>query len=170
MKSLKFSRLFLYVLLGGCLAVLLGACGSSAGSGPTTSAATSPIATATQATTVPTVTATPTQAVTPPAKLTVTITCGGTKQNGYGVDVIHGKVCAQTISGATLMIQVIYCAGKPDPSSVLQGSVTADAKGFYQWNWTPQPDCKGQPTWSWKVTMTTQLNGQTANASEQGMA
>src|SRR5215471_9722233 len=75
------------------LAVLLVACGSSVGTGTTTSSGTSPTATATQATLVPTVTASPTHVVTPPAKLTVAIACGGTKQNGYGVDVIHGKVC-----------------------------------------------------------------------------
>jgi len=170
MKSLKFSRRFLYLLLAGGLAVLLGACGSNATSGTTTAAGTSLTATTTQATTVPTSTASPAKAVTPPTKLNVAIVCGGTKQNGYGVDVIHGKVCAQTMPGATLAIQVIYCAGKPDPSSVLQGGVTADAKGFYQWNWTPQPDCKGQPIWEWKVTVTAQLNGQTATASDQGMA
>jgi hypothetical protein len=85
------------------------------------------------------------------------------------VDVIHGKVCAQTLPGATLTIQVIYCAGKPDPSSVLQGSVTADAKGFYQWNWAPQPDCNGQSIWGWKVIVTAQLNGETASENYQGI-
>ena len=170
MKSNKFSRHFLGLLLGSCLIVVLGACGSSAGSGTTMGAGTSPTATATQATTVPTVTASPTRVVTPPTRLNVAIACAGTKQNGYGVDVIHGKVCAQTLAKTTLSIQVIYCDGKPDPSHVLQGTVTANANGFYEWDWTPQPDCKGQPIWAWKVTITAQLNGQTANASDQGMA
>lgn len=169
MLSLKFSRRFLCLLLGVSLAVLLAACGSSVGTGTTTSSGTSPTATATQATPVPTVTASPTNVVTPPAKLTVAIACGGTKQNGYGVDVIHGKVCAQTLAKATLSIQVAYCDGKPDPSPILQGTVTANANGFYEWNWTPQPDCKGQPIWSWKVTVTAQLNGQTATGSDVGM-
>jgi hypothetical protein len=168
MKSNKFYRHFLGLLLVGCLAVVLGACGSAAGSGTTTGAGT-PL-TATGATTVPTVTASPTRIVTPPPHLNVTIACAGTKQNGYGVDVIHGKVCAQTLANATLSIQVIYCNGKPDPGHVLQGTVTANANGFYAWNWTPQPDCKGQPIWAWKVTITALLNGQTANATNQGMA
>jgi hypothetical protein len=86
------------------------------------------------------------------------------------VDVIHGKVCAQTAANATLSIQVSYCNGKLDPSQALQGTVTANANGFYEWNWTPQPDCKGQPIWAWKVTVIAQLNGQTANATSQGMA
>ena len=155
MKTLTCSRRLLYLLLGG-LAVLLGACASHAAQGPTTGVATSPTATATQGTAISTLTASP-------PKLTVVITCGGTKQNGYGMDVIHGKVCAQTMPAATLTIQVFYC-GKPDPSSVLQGSVMADSSGFYQWNWTPQPDCQGQPIAGWEVTVTAQLNGQTAHA------
>ena len=172
MLPLQFSRRFLSLLLGVFLAVLLVACGSSVGTGTTTSSGTSPTATATQATPFPTatVTASPTHVVTPPAKLTVAIACGGTKQNGYGVDVIHGKVCAQTLANATLSIQVNYCDGKPDPSPILQRTVTANTDGFYEWNWTPQPDCKGQPIWSWKVTVTAHLNGQTATESNQGMA
>ena len=170
MQSNKFSRHFLGMLLVGCLSVVLGACGSSAGPGTTTGAGTSPTATATRAITLPTVTASPTRVVTPSTRLNVAIACAGTKQNGYGMDVIHGKVCAQTLAKATLSIQVIYCGGKPDPSQVLQGTVTADTNGFYEWNWTPQPDCKGQRIWAWKVTITAQLNGQTANATNQGMA
>jgi len=161
MKTLKFSRRLLYLLLGG-LAVLLGACDSHTTGGSTTGASTSPTATATQVTVASTSTAAP-------PKLTVAITCGGTKKNGYGIDVNHGKVCAETLPGATLTIQVFYC-GKLDPSGVLQGSVTADANGFYQWNWTPQPDCQGQSITGWQVLVTAQLNSQTANSNYQGIA
>jgi hypothetical protein len=168
MRSPKFLRRLLSLLLGGGLAVVLIACGSPAGSGTTTSSGTSP--TAIQPTTVRTATTSPTQVVTPPVKLTVAIACGGTKQNGYGVDVIHGKVCAQTLAKAILSIQVTYCNGKPDPTPALQGTVIANANGFYEWNWTPEPDCKGQPIWAWKVTVLAQFNGQTATESNQGMA
>ena len=162
-----FSRRFLSLLSGCCLLVLLSACGSSGIPDTTTGSGTSPTVPV-KATTLPTTT--PTKLVTPTSKLTVTITCGGTKQDGYGLDVAHGKVCAQTLPGANLSIQVVYCNGKPDPSGVLQGSVTADANGFHQWNWTPQPDCKGQSIWGWTVTVTAQLNGQTATASSQATA
>jgi|SRR5690348_11767909 len=170
MKTIQFSCRLLSGLVVGCLAVVLAACGSNASSGTTVGAGTSPTTTAPQATTVPTRVASPTTAVTASPKLNVAIECGGTKQGGYGVDVIHGKVCAQTLPGAILTIRVIYCAGQPDPSSVLQGSVMADARGFYQWSWMPHPDCKGQPIWEWQVTVMAQLHGQTATASQQGMA
>lgn len=161
MQFSTFSRRFLGLLLGG-LAILLGACGTQVISGPATGTGTPPAATATPATVVLTPTASS-------PKLKVAITCGGTKQNEYRLDVTHGKVCAQTMPRATLTVQVLYC-GKPDPSRVLQGSVTADSSGFYQWNWTPQPDCGGQPIWGWTVTVTAQLHGQTASASSQGLS
>jgi len=168
MLPFQFSRRFLCLLLGVSLAVLLTACGSFVDTGATTSSGTSSIATTAQAAPIPTITVSPTDIVTTPARLIVAIACGGTKQNGYGVDMIHGKVCAQTLAKATLSIQVTYCNGKPDPSRVLQGTVTADATGFYAWNWTPQPDCKGQPIWSWKAMVTAQLNGQIVTGSSQG--
>ncbi|MEO8953210.1 MAG: hypothetical protein ABI396_04010 [Ktedonobacteraceae bacterium] len=55
-------------------------------------------------------------------------------------------------------------------SAVLQKSATADANGFYEWDWTPQPDCKGQPIWAEKVMVMALFHGQTASQMYVGMA
>lgn len=170
MSTTRYQR-FLPKCLGCCLVVLFAACSSISSSGTTAGSDRSPVATTvkpTQVTVIPTTS--PIKTVTPRTKLAVTIACNNNKQDGYGLDVAHGKACAQTLPGATLSIQVIYCEGQPDPGKVLQGSVTADAHGFHEWDWTPQPDCKGRPIWGWKVTVTAQLNGQTATEVSQAMA
>jgi len=69
-----------------------------------------------------------------------------------------------------LKIQVNFCQGKPDPSSILQKKATADANGFYEWDWTPQPDCKGRPIWAEKVVVMAVFHGQTASNTYVGMA
>jgi hypothetical protein len=110
----------------------------------------------------------PAQAPTTPlaGPLKLSLSCSGPGgRDGFSATNAHARACVYTTPGAKLAITVNFCHGKPDPSSALQGSVIADASGFHEWSWTPQPDCKGQPIWGWSVTITAQLNGSSATIS-----
>jgi len=108
-------------------------------------------------------TPTPTQ-VTP---LTLEIRCHDSGAGGFYVlgGGTHGRVCVQTAPGAVLTITVRFCNGAPDPSSELKRTVYADSKGYYEWNWTPQPDCKERPIWKGDVVVKAQLHGHTTSLS-----
>src|SRR5713101_438876 len=140
-------------LLGGCLLLLLAACGSTTGSNavstPTSTANPGPTAT-------PLVTATPipTQIL----KLTVTFGCKTGLKEGFYADQSHAFACVHTLPGASLTISVSYCSGNSDQSSSLKGTFTADSTGYYEWNWKPQAPCQSGPAyWSGKATVTTML-------------
>lgn len=147
--------------------LLLAACSDAT---TTTNATPTPSVTAKIATSTAIATQSPTATKAPSTPLWLYISCGDVKANGYGVDVEHGKVCAFTRPGARLTIKVTYCNGQPDPSSVLQKPELANEHGYYRWLWTPQPDCKGQPIWSYNATVTASLNGQTISESVSAMA
>src|SRR5437868_647920 len=72
--------------------------------------------------------------------------CNDSRAGGFYVDRIgtRARVCVQTAPEAALTITVRFCNGAPDPSRELKGAVHADSKGYYEWNWKPQPDCKGR--------------------------
>ena len=92
----------------------------------------------------------PTQ-TTSPAKLVLTFECKG-EFNPSGT---HEHVCVRTFPGASLTITVRYCTGSVDQSPALKGIFTADHTGFYEWSWTPQATCQGNPpgaTGFWKGT------------------
>ena len=178
-------RSFAFVCLGVGLLILSTACASGAPSSSqlATSSSTMGVNTKSQAeptvspavlkpTQVPTARPTlsqPTQApepALPAGPLKLSLSCSGPGgSDGFSVTNTHARACVYTTPGAKLAITVNFCNGKPDPSSVLQGSVIADASGFHEWIWTPQPDCKGQPIWGWSVTVTAKLNGSSATVS-----
>lgn len=151
----------LLFLFSGCsFIVLIAACGSASSS---YAASLKPTATPTHK---PAITATATSRV----PLTLTFSCGGAKGDGVQANDAHAKVCVHTLPAATLAIKVSFCKGRLDPSHELQGSFLADAHGFYQWQWTPQPDCKGQPIWAWDVSVTAKLDQQTLTITDSAMA
>ncbi len=140
-------------LLGTSLLLLFAACGSPTTPGEGNSANFTPTPT----------TPTPTRA----APLTLEIRCHDSGAGGFYVlgGGTHGRVCVQTSPGAALTIAVRFCNGAPDPSSELKGTVYADSKGYYEWIWTPQPDCKGRPIWKGEAVVKAQLHGHTTSLS-----
>jgi hypothetical protein len=105
---------------------------------------------------------TPSSHVTP---LTLDFRCNESRAGGFYVNNSQAKVCVQTAPHATLTITVRFCNGAIDPSDELKGSVKADSTGYYEWNWKPQPDCKGRPIWKGNVEVKAQLDGQTTSHS-----
>ncbi len=77
----------------------------------------------------------------------------------------HARVCVQTAPGAALTITVKFCNGAPDPSRELKGTVHPDSNGYYEWNWKPQPDCKGGYVWRGEAIVKAQLHGQSTSLS-----
>ena len=78
----------------------------------------------------------------------------------------QAHACVYTSPGAHLTIQVSFCGNKPDTSSALQGTFTANGSGFYEWIWKPQASCLSARS----TTVTAQLNGQSAVVSEGSSA
>jgi hypothetical protein len=101
-------------------------------------------------------TATPTQAT----ALTLDFKCRENPAGGFYVNTSQGRVCVQTVPGAALTITVRFCNGAPDPSNELKGTVYADSKGYYEWSWKPQPDCKSAHIWKGDAVVTASLRGQ----------
>lgn len=157
----NFINRLLFLFLGCSFIVLIASCGSANSS--YAAASLKPTATPTHK---PAVTAT----ATPGVPLTLTFSCGGGKGDGVQANYAHAIVCVRTLPAATLTIKVSFCKGRLDPSQELQGSFIANAHGFYQWKWTPQPDCKSQPIWAWDVTVTAKLNQQTVTITDSAMA
>ncbi len=151
----------LHILAGCWLVFLLVACGSA------TTATQAPTLSPTAATQAPTLTPTATKALTsPPAKLVLTFECKG----DFNPSGTYEKVCVRTSPGASLTIKVTYCTGSVDQSNALKGTFTADQVGHYEWNWTPQATCQGNPpgaTGFWKGTadVTATLGGQNLTSS-----
>ncbi|HEV2661268.1 MAG TPA: hypothetical protein VGU68_11745 [Ktedonobacteraceae bacterium] len=99
--------------------------------------------------------------------LILTLACSGPKaQDGFHISGSHAHACVYTSPGAHLTIQVSFCGNKPDTSSALQGTFTANNSGFYEWIWKPQANCLS----TWNATVTAQLNGQSAEVSEGSSA
>jgi hypothetical protein len=99
--------------------------------------------------------------------LTLLLACSGPKaRDGFSVTNAHARACVYTTPGAILTISVHFCDGKADPSSILQGNVVAGDNGFYEWNWTPISDCKGERIWGWHVQVTAQMQGSSTSISE----
>ncbi|MDQ2888194.1 MAG: hypothetical protein M3Y39_19170 [Chloroflexota bacterium] len=99
--------------------------------------------------------------------LVLTLACSGPKaQDGFHMNGSQAHACVYTSPGAHLTIQVSFCGNKPDTSSALQGTFTANGSGFYEWNWKPQANCLS----TWSTTVTAQLNGQSAMVSEGSSA
>jgi hypothetical protein len=95
--------------------------------------------------------------------LVLTLACSGPKaQDGFHMSGSQAHACVYTSPGAHLTIQVSFCGNKPDTSSALQGTFTANGSGFYEWIWKPQANCLS----AWSTTVTAQLNGQSAVISE----
>jgi len=98
--------------------------------------------------------------------LKIIFSCSGTgTDDGIIITNSQAKACAYTLPGATMTISVRFCNSQPDSSSVLQGSVVADANGYYEWDWTPHANCNGQANWGWNATVTARLNGSVAQVS-----
>jgi len=135
-------------LLGCALLLLLAACGPNInpGGGVTSD----PPATATSRT-----------------LLKLQFKCNDNPGGGFFVDRLgtHARVCVQTAPSAALTITVKFCNGAPDPSRALKGTVHANSKGYHEWNWKPQPDCKGQLIWRGEVIVKVQLDGQSKSFS-----
>ncbi len=136
------------ILLGSSLLFLLAACGpnTSIGGGDTSDPPATPK---------------------PRTPLTLDFRCNDSGAGGFyflnrGT---HARVCVQTAPGAALTIIVRFCNGAPDPSSELKGTVYADSKGYYEWNWKPQPDCKGGYVWRGEAIVKAQLHGQSTSLS-----
>lgn len=87
------------------------------------------------ATLKPTATATPKPSPTP--FLAIQFTCA------EGIDYSYAKVCVQTSPGAQLNIVVTYCSGKSATSASLKGTKAANDAGYYEWDWTPDTNCRG---------------------------
>ena len=101
--------------------------------------------------------------------LVLTLACSGPKaQDGFHMSSSQARACVYTTPGAHLNIKVSFCGNKPDTSSALQGTFTANNSGFYEWDWKPQASC--QPLSAWSTTVTAQLNGQSAAVSEASSA
>jgi hypothetical protein len=99
--------------------------------------------------------------------LVLTLACSGPKaQDGFHMSGSQAHACVYTSPGAHLTIQVSFCGNKPDTSSALQGTFTANGSGFYEWIWKPQANCPS----AWSTTVTAQLNGQSAVVSEGSSA
>ncbi len=110
--------------------------------------------------------ATPSQTPSPQvAPLTLDFRCKDSSAGGFYVNNSQARVCIQTAPYATLTIKVRFCNGAIDPSDELKGSVKADSTGYYEWNWKPQPDCKGQLIWKGDVEVKAQLDGQSTSHS-----
>lgn len=150
-------------LLGVSLLLLFAACGSPTTPGGSNSTSITATPTTPGEGSSANITATPTR-TTP---LTLEIRCHDSTAGGFYVlgGGTHGRVCVQTAPGAVLTITVRFCNGAPDPSSELKRTVYADSKGYYEWNWTPEPDCKGRPIWKGDVVVKAQLHGQTTSLS-----
>ena len=167
-----FYRSFALVCLGVGLLILFTGCANGTSISPqqTTYSPTADARTNSQAVaTASSVFPQPTQnsePISPAGPLKLFLSCSGPAgRDGFSVTNTHARACAYTTPGAKLDITVNFCNGKPDPSGALQGSVMADANGYYKWSWVPQPDCKGQPIWGWSVTVTAKLNGTSAIVS-----
>ncbi len=103
----------------------------------------------------------------PKIPLTLDFRCNDSGAGGFYVDRIgtHARVCVQTAPGAALTITVRFCNGAPDASSELKGTVYANSKGYHEWNWKPQPDCKGRLIWKGDAVVRAQLDGQSTSLS-----
>src|SRR6266567_2994563 len=99
------------------------------------------------------------------APLTLDFRCHDSRAGGFYVNTSQARVCVQTAPSAMLTITVRFCNGAADPSDELKGSVKADSTGYYEWNWKPQPDCKGHPIWKGDVEVKAHLDGQTTSLS-----
>jgi hypothetical protein len=97
--------------------------------------------------------------------LTLDFRCHDSRAGGFYVNNSQARVCVQTAPHATLTITARFCNGAVDPSNELKGSVQADSTGYYEWQWTPQPACKGRPIWKGDVEVKAQLNGQATSRS-----
>ncbi len=110
-------------------------------------------------------TPTPTPASTSTGPLTLVLACSGPNaQDGVSATNTHARVCVYTSAGASLTITASFCNGKPDTNSALQGIFAANGKGFYEWDWTPQPSCR--PISSVSVSVSAKLSGQSASVSQ----
>ena len=136
-----FSR---WVFLGGSLLLILTTCGSNNATGDGE---------------MKNLTPTSTQR----APLSLDFKCNDNPAGGFYVNSSYGRVCVQTAPGAALTIIVRFCNGALDPSNELKGTVYANSQGYYEWNWKPQPDCKGHPIWKGDVVVKAQLHGQSAS-------
>jgi hypothetical protein len=72
---------------------------------------------------------------------------------------VLGVVCVKTQPGAALTIGVTAC-GRAVRDAGLKGTVNADDKGQYAWNWTPNTTCR-----SAKATVTAKSGGKTVKKS-----
>jgi hypothetical protein len=99
-----------------------------------------------------------------PTPLTLKFACSDSPGGGFYVLAgdTHARVCVQTAPGAALKLTAKFCQGTPDPSSELKGTFHADSKGYYEWNWKPQTDCKAL-IWRGEADVTAQLNGQSTS-------
>ncbi len=98
------------------------------------------------------------------APLTLKFWCNDNPGGGFFVIASRARVCVQTAPGAALTITVKFCNGTPDPSSELRGTVNADSRGYYEWNWPPRTDCKGF-IWRGEADVTARLNGQSTSGA-----
>jgi hypothetical protein len=72
---------------------------------------------------------------------------------------VLGVVCVKTQPGAALTIGVTAC-GRVVHDAGLKGTVHADDKGQYAWNWTPNTTCRMA-----KATVTAKSGGKTVKKS-----
>ena len=101
--------------------------------------------------------------------LTLALGCSNPNaQDGFSVSGSQARACLYTSPGAQLNIKVSFCGNKVDTSNALQGTFTANASGFYTWNWKPQVSCQTLSTWS--TTVSAQLDGSSAVVSEASSA
>lgn len=132
------------VLLSCILLFIFAACGTNTPTGAAT-----PANTVTSSRTVP---------------LTLRFWCNDNPGGGFFVIASRARVCVQTAPGAALTITVKFCNGTPDPSSELKGTVNADSRGYYEWNWSPRTDCKGF-IWRGGADVTARLKGQSTSVT-----
>jgi len=132
-------------LLSCILLVVLAACGTNT----TTGGAATPALTTTSSRTAP---------------LTLKFECNDSPGGGFFVIASRARVCVQTAPGGALTITVKFCKGTPDPSSELKGTVNADSRGYYEWNWQPRTDCGGF-IWRGEADVTARLNGQSTSVT-----
>lgn len=97
-----------------------------------------------------------TQAAPATAKLSIQFICA------HAVNFHFGQICIHTRANARLTIKVTYCNGHSVVSKSLKGTLHADAKGNYVWNWTPRTKCRGEAT----VSVTEHSKGHSLSVSE----
>lgn len=124
---------------------------------------------------IPSLHTTPTPAGSPPAMptsdTTPTATPTSTGSQALFVQFVSidgtiyspSKATVQTVPGAALTINVVYCSGNnQDSSSGLKGTVHADSNGNYTWHWIPKTLCEGPA----KASVTANSNGQKMTISD----